>query len=191
MQHSGNYCDVAFRIYSSKLLKNNPAWSIKSHRREKEAQVWSFCTLPAVLMNVPGVFWVTKCPCRWQLEAPLFGPVWVTLQDCRQPFIQISPKRRALLCACKIRALNMCTKADRVKQTGPPGTDRLWCLRISCSRKPQQMLEMTERSSSELTDLSTPCCRALRQALSLPAVLHSSRSVLVVMWMLLHIFSGR
>lgn len=31
----GNYCDVAIRIHSSKLLKNNPAWSIGSHRREK------------------------------------------------------------------------------------------------------------------------------------------------------------
>lgn len=88
-------CDVAFRIRSSKLLRNNPAWSVKSHRRGKK-EIRSLIRFAVFLLgwwNVPGVFWVMSCPCRWQLEALLFGPVWVTWTGVQM--IQISPKRRA------------------------------------------------------------------------------------------------
>lgn len=59
-------------------------------------------------MNVPGVFWVTWGPCRWQPEALLFG---VTLQGCRKAFYSD-------------QSVKMCVRADRGKQTDPPGTHR-------------------------------------------------------------------
>lgn len=56
---------IALLLSTSKLLKDNPAWSLWSPRRGKQAQVGWFCSLLAVLMNVPVVFWVTWGPCRW------------------------------------------------------------------------------------------------------------------------------
>lgn len=119
--------------------------------------------------------------------APGGSAVWTRLSRMTGLPVTLYSDQAQMSGSCSFLSV---VKVDRQKQTGSPGTDGpTRHQQTHNGNVPQSPAEgchtMTEGCSS------VPCCRALRKALRVQAVLRSPRSVLAVIWMLCCIFSGR